>query len=123
MEKLRYSDAELQEFKELILQKLEKARHDLKQLQESLSNPNDDGAVEAHSGQKLMDEAADVSEREQNSQLAARLQKFINNLENALQRIENKTYGVCKETGTLISKERLRAVPHTTLSIEAKNKQ
>ena len=123
MEKLRYSDSELEEFRELINNKLEKARNELRILQESLTNPNEDGAVEASSGQKLMDEAADVSEREQNSQLAARQQKFITNLENALLRIENKTYGICKATGKLISKERLRAVPHTTMSIEAKKNQ
>lgn len=123
MEKQQYSDSELAEFKELIETKLEKARRELKILQDSLVNPNEDGAVEAASGQKLMEEAADVSEREQNSQLAARQQKFITNLEAALSRIKNKTYGICKQTGKLISKERLRAVPHTTLSIEAKQNQ
>lgn len=123
MEKQQYSDSELAEFKELIDTKLEKARKELKILQDSLVNPNEDGAVEAASGQKLMEEAADVSEREQNSQLAARQQKFITNLEAALARIKNKTYGICKQTGKLISKERLRAVPHTTLSIEAKKNQ
>lgn len=123
MEKQQYSDSELAEFKELIDTKLEKARKELKILQDSLVNPNEDGAVEAASGQKLMEEAADVSEREQNSQLAARQQKFITNLEAALARIKNNTYGICKQTGKLISKERLRAVPHTTLSIEAKKNQ
>ena len=123
MEKLRYTDAELAEFKTLIIEKLEKARRELKILQESLYDDNEDGAVNASGGQKLMDEAADVSEREQNSQLAERQQKFIANLENAIERIDNKTYGICKATGNLISKERLRAVPHTTLSIEAKQNQ
>jgi RNA polymerase-binding transcription factor DksA len=119
----RYNDADLEEFKGIIDKKLEKARAELKYLQESLYNPNDDGAVESLAGQKLMEEAADVQEREQMSQLAERQQKFIASLENALQRIQNKTYGVCRVTGKLISKERLRAVPHATLSIEAKNQQ
>ena len=86
MEKQQYSDSELAEFKELIDTKLEKARKELKILQDSLVNPNEDGAVEAASGQKLMEEAADVSEREQNSQLAARQQKFITNLESEIPR-------------------------------------
>ncbi|MCB0737493.1 MAG: TraR/DksA C4-type zinc finger protein [Bacteroidetes bacterium] len=122
MEKLRYSDSELEEFRALINNKLEKAKKELKTLQESLIDQIH-GAGDAPGGQKLMEEAADVSEREQNSQLAARQQKFITNLENALIRIENKTYGICKVTGKLIAKERLRAVPHTTMSIEAKNNQ
>lgn len=119
----RYNDADLEEFKGIIEKKLERAKAELKYLQESLYNPNDDGAVESLAGQKLMEEAADVQEREQMSQLAERQQKFIANLESALQRIQNKTYGVCRVTGKLISKERLRAVPHATLSIEAKNQQ
>jgi RNA polymerase-binding transcription factor DksA len=119
----RYNDADLEEFKGIIDKKLEKARAELKYLQESLYNPNDDGAVESLAGQKLMEEAADVQEREQMSQLAERQQKFIASLENALQRIQNKTYGICRVTGKLISKERLKAVPHATLSIEAKNQQ
>lgn len=123
MSQTRYSDTELEEFKEIIESKLEKARKELAYLQDSLYNPNDDGAIEALAGQKLMEEAADVQEREQNSQLAERLQKFISNLDDAMMRIRNKTYGICKVTGKLISKERLRAVPHTTMSIEAKNKQ
>lgn len=123
MEKTRYSDQELAEFKQLIDEKLAKARSELKYLQESLYNHNDDNAIEAMSGQKLMDEAADVQEREHMSQLAERQQKFIGNLEDALMRIRNKTYGICKATGNLISKERLKAVPHTTMSIAAKNQQ
>lgn len=119
----RYNDADLEEFKGIIEKKLERAKAELKYLQESLYNPNDDGAIESLAGQKLMEEAADVQEREQMSQLAERQQKFIANLESALQRIQNKTYGVCRVTGKLISKERLRAVPHATLSIEAKNQQ
>lgn len=123
MSQTRYSDKELEEFQELIEKKLEKARKDLIYLQSSLYNPNDDAAIEALAGQKLMEEAADVQEREQNSQLAERLQKFVSNLDDALIRIRNKTYGVCKVSGKLISKERLRAVPHTTMSIAEKNKQ
>ncbi|MFY0674758.1 MAG: TraR/DksA family transcriptional regulator [Bacteroidia bacterium] len=123
MSEERYNDADLEEFKGIIDKKLEKARKELKYLQESLYNPNDDGATESLAGQKLMEEAADVQEREQMSQLAERQQKFITNLESALQRIQNKTYGICRVTGKLISKERLRAVPHATLSIEAKKQQ
>jgi RNA polymerase-binding transcription factor DksA len=123
MSQTRYNDADLAEFKGIIDEKLVKARKELKYLQESLYNPNDDGATESLAGQKLMEEAADVQEREQTSQLAERQQKFIANLEDALARIQNKTYGICRVNGTLISKERLRAVPHTTLSIEAKNQQ
>jgi len=119
----RYSDQDLEEFKGIINDKLEKARKELRYLQESLFNSNNDNAVEALAGQKLMEEAADAQEREQMSQLAERQQKFINNLEDALVRIQNKTYGICKVTGKLISKERLRAVPHTTMSIDAKNQQ
>lgn len=123
MEKTRYTDQELVEFKQLIDEKLVKARSELKYLQESLYNHNDDNAIEAMSGQKLMDEAADGQEREKMSQLAERQQKFIGNLEDALMRIRNKAYGICKSTGKLISKDRLKAVPHTTMSIEAKNQQ
>lgn len=123
MENQRYSAEELEEFKELIHKKLAKAREELRYLSNSLINPNDDSAIESSAGQKLMEEAADVQEREQNSQLAERQQKFIKNLEDALVRIHIGTYGICKVTGKLINKERLRAVPHTTLSIEAKNQQ
>ncbi|MBI1184974.1 TraR/DksA family transcriptional regulator [bacterium] len=123
MSATRYSDSELEEFRDLINSKLDKAKKELKYLQDSLYNPNDDSAIESLAGQKLMEEAADVQEREQMSQLAERQQKFINNLEEALVRIQNKTYGICKVTGKLISKERLRAVPHTTMSIDAKNQQ
>ncbi|MBI3142505.1 MAG: TraR/DksA family transcriptional regulator [Bacteroidetes bacterium] len=123
MSLVRYSDLELEEFRDIINNKLQKARAELNYLQESLYSANSDNAVESMAGQKLMEEAADVQEREQMSQLAERQQKFINNLEEALMRIQNKTYGICKVTGQLISKERLRAVPHTTMSIEAKNRQ
>ena len=119
----RYGDQDLADFKAIIEAKLIKARKELKYLQDSLANPNDDNATESSAGQKLMEDASTVQEKENNSQLAERQQKFITSLEDALVRIQNKTYGLCRETGVLISKERLRAVPHTTLSIEAKNKQ
>jgi DnaK suppressor protein len=115
----RYSDKELQEFKELILNKLENARTELKYLQTSIQDTQK-GNDENYTLNKIMEEGASTFEREQMSQLADRQRKFIKNLEDALGRIETKTYGVCQKTGKLISKERLRAVPHTTMSIEAK---
>ncbi|MFO7722280.1 MAG: TraR/DksA C4-type zinc finger protein [Bacteroidales bacterium] len=121
--KTRYSDAELEEFKEIILQKLEEARRDLKLLTEAYTNTNENGTNDTSPTFKVLEEGYLVLSKEENSQLAARQQKFIQSLENALIRIQNKTYGVCRETGKLISKERLRSVPHATLSIEAKLKQ
>jgi len=122
-ERKRYSDEELQEFKDLILLKLEKARRDLELLTEAYTNLNDNDTSDTSPTFKVLEEGHQVLSKEENSQLAARQQKFIKSLENALVRIENKTYGVCRETGKLISKERLRSVPHATLSIEAKLKQ
>ncbi len=119
----RYSDEELAEFKEIILKKLEKARRDLKMLTEAYTNHNDHGTNDTSPTFKVLEEGYQVLSKEENSRLAARQQKFINSLENALIRIENKSYGVCRVTGKLISKERLRIVPHATLSIEAKLKQ
>lgn len=116
----RYSDEELQEFKDLIEKKLENARTELEYLQRSIQQPNQKGTDDSHTVNKIMEEGASTFEREQMSQLADRQRKFIKNLEDALGRIENKTYGICQKTGKLISKERLKAVPHTTLSIEAK---
>ena len=116
----RYSDEELQEFKDIINKKLENARKELEYLQQSIQHPNQKGSDESYSVNKIMEEGASTFEREQMSQLADRQRKFIKNLEDALARIENKTYGICQQTGKLISKERLKAVPHTTLSIEAK---
>lgn len=121
--KTRYSDEELQEFKDLILNKLEKARIDLKMLTDAYTNNNEHGTNDTSPTFKVLEEGYQVLSKEENSKLAARQQKFINNLENALIRIENGSYGICRVTGKLISKERLRSVPHATLSIEAKNKQ
>lgn len=118
-EKTRYSDEELKEFEALILQKLEKSKHELSTLKTSLTRGSDnDGG--SFSSVKTLEDGADTAEKENLSQLAGRQQKFINNLENALIRIKNGTYGICVDTGKLISKERLRAVPHTTQSIDAK---
>ncbi len=120
-EKTRYSDAELKEFESLIQQKLEKAREELKALKETLKRSNDSGTDSTSGGNaKVLEDGADTAEKENLSQLAARQQKFINSLDNALIRIKNGTYGVCVDTGKLIPKERLYAVPHTTQSIEAK---
>ncbi|MGB0807145.1 MAG: TraR/DksA family transcriptional regulator [Salibacteraceae bacterium] len=120
-EKNKYSDADLAEFKELIEAKLEEARKDLEMLNSAISNDNN-GTNDTSPSFKMMEDGSDTLSREETSQLAARQEKFINSLNNALIRIENKTYGVCRETGNLISKARLRIVPHATLSIEAKNK-
>lgn len=121
--KTRYSDEELEEFKQIILEKLEKARHDLKMLTEAYTNSNEHGTNDTSPTFKVLEEGYHVLSKEENSRLAARQQKFINALENALIRIENKTYGICRATGKLISKERLRSVPHATLSIDAKLNQ
>ncbi len=123
VEKTRYSDAELQEFKAIILEKLRVAKEELSSLTKSLSNSNANGTDDTAGTYKTLEDGSATLEKEQINQLAARQKKFIDNLEAALVRIENKTYGVCRETGKLIQKERLKAVPHTTLSIEAKNKQ
>lgn len=122
-EKTRYSDVELQEFKEILLEKLRVAREELSSLTQSLSNPNLNGTDDTAGTYKTLEDGSATLEKEQINQLAARQKKFIENLEAALVRIENKTYGICRETGKLIQKERLRAVPHTTLSMEAKLKQ
>lgn len=118
--KNRYTDEELEEFKELILRKLEKARNDLELLTEAYTNSNEHDTNDTSPTFKVLEEGYQVLSKEENSRLAARQQKFIRSLENALIRIENKTYGICRATGNLISKERLRIVPHATLSIEAK---
>src|SRR5246127_3269086 len=122
-EKTRYSDAELQEFKELILEKLRIAKEELNSLASSLSSPNANGTDDTAGTYKTLEDGSATLEKESINQLAARQKKFIEQLEAALVRIENKTYGICRETGKLIQKERLRAVPHTTLSMEAKMKQ
>lgn len=122
-ETARYSDKDLAEFRSLILQKIEKAEKDLDILQQNFANDKNNGTDDTSPTFKAFEEGSDTMSKEANSQLAARQEKFIRDLKNALKRIENKTYGVCRVTGKLISKERLRLVPHATLSIEAKNKQ
>ena len=121
--KTRYSDIELKEFEAIILSKLGKANNELKHLKNSLSRSNDTGTDSTSGSIKVLEDGADSIEKENLSQLAARQQKFITNLANALIRIKNGTYGICIKTGKLIGKKRLRAVPHTTLSIEAKLEQ
>jgi RNA polymerase-binding transcription factor DksA len=121
--KNRYSDEELEEFKTLILEKLRKATRDLKMLTEAYTVSNEHDTTDTSPTFKILEEGYQVMSKEENSRLAARQDKFIKALENALIRIENKSYGICRVTGKLISKERLRAVPHATLSIEAKLNQ
>lgn len=121
-EKTRYSDAELQEFKELIERKLDEAREELKDYQDQILKKNTGSSDSDYKFNGLEDSSLLV-EREYLSQQASRQAKFISHLEKALIRIQNKTYGICRETGKLISKERLQIVPHATLSIEAKKSQ
>jgi len=123
MAKTRYSDDELDEFKELILRKLAEAREDLDLLKGSLSHNDDHGTDDTGRTFNMMEDGSDTLSREEVAQLASRQEKFVANLQSALVRIENKTYGICRATGKLIQKERLRLVPHATLSIEAKNAQ
>jgi RNA polymerase-binding transcription factor DksA len=122
-EKNRYSDEELEEFRQIIVEKLEKARRDLKMLTEAYTNNNEHDINDTSPTFKVLEEGYQVLSKEENSKLAVRQDKFIKALENALVRIENKTYGICRVTGKLISKERLRIVPHATLSIDAKLNQ
>ncbi|MFN4122703.1 MAG: TraR/DksA family transcriptional regulator [Flavobacteriales bacterium] len=122
-EKTRYSAEELQEFKEIIERKLEEAKKDYELLKNAFSNKDDHGTDDTSPTFKLLEEGSDVLSKEETGQLAARQKKFIENLEAALIRIQNNTYGICRVTGKLIPKERLRVVPHATLSIEAKNQQ
>ena len=119
----RYTDEDLAEFKALIEAKLEEAKVDLKLLQDSLSHKGDHGTDDTSRSFNMMEDGSETLMREEMAQLAARQEKFVKNLENALRRIENKSYGVCRVTGKLIQKARLRLVPHATLSIEAKNAQ
>lgn len=121
--KTKYSDEELQEFKDIIEKKLASAREDLELLTEAYTNKSDNDTRDTSPTFKVLEEGQQVLSKEENSNLAARQRRFIQNLENALVRIENKTYGICRVTGKLISKERLKAVPHATLSIEAKMNQ
>ncbi|MGC4040807.1 MAG: TraR/DksA family transcriptional regulator [Flavobacterium sp.] len=122
-EKMRYSDADLAEFKEIILQKIEKAKADLDLIKSAYMNDLNNGTDDTSPTFKAFEEGSETMSKEANSQLAIRQEKFIRDLKNALFRVENKTYGVCKVTGKLISKERLKIVPHATMSIEAKNLQ
>jgi len=122
-EKTRYSDEELEEFKQIILAKLEKAKKDYEILKASITNEESNDTMDTSPTFKVLEEGATTLSKEEAGRLAQRQLKFIQHLQAALVRIENKTYGICRETGKLISKERLRAVPHATLSIEAKNKQ
>ncbi|MGZ5193430.1 MAG: TraR/DksA family transcriptional regulator [Kaistella sp.] len=122
-ERQRYSDSDLKEFKELIQQKIEKAERDLMLIRESFINDQNNGTDDTSPTFKAFEEGAETLSKEQNAILAGRQEKFVRDLKNALIRIENKTYGICRVTGKLIGKDRLRAVPHATLSIEAKNLQ
>ncbi len=119
-EKTRYTDEELQEFKEIILSKLEKARRDYDLLKANITHSDGNDTQDTSPTFKVLEEGAAVLSKEESGRLAQRQQKFIQHLEGALIRIQNKTYGVCRVTGNLIPKERLRAVPHATLSIEGK---
>ena len=118
-EKLRYTDEELEEFKQIILQKLEEAKSEYNLLRESVTGSGN-GTDDTSPTFKTVNEGAEILSREEAGQLAQRQYKFIQNLEAALVRIENKTYGICRMTGKLIPKERLRLVPHATLTVEAK---
>ena len=122
VKKTSYTDSELEEFKQIILAKLKKAGADFDMLTEAYSNNSKHGTNDTSPTFKVLEEGQQVLSKEENSRLAARQKRFMTNLENALIRIENRTYGICRVTGKLISKERLRAVPHATLSIDAKNK-
>jgi len=122
-EKNRYSDAELQEFKELILEKLQKAQADYEMYKNSITMSDGNDTQDTSPTFKVLEEGAATLSKEEAGKLAQRQLKFIQYLRAALVRIENKTYGICRETGNLISKERLRAVPHATLSIDAKKNQ
>lgn len=120
---VRYSDKDLAEFKTLIQEKIEKAKHDLELIKSAYMNDLNNGTDDTSPTFKAFEEGSETMSKEANSQLAIRQEKFIRDLKNALIRIENKTYGVCRVTGKLINKERLKLVPHATLSIEAKNMQ
>mgnify|MGYP006129699795 FL=1 len=122
-EKTRYSEEELKEFEALINEKLEQAHNELNYIKESITKSGDSGTDSTYGNVKTLEDGADTAEKESLNQLAARQQKFIINLENAIIRIKNGTYGICSDSGKLISKERLRAVPHTTMSIASKLNQ
>ncbi|WP_417428707.1 TraR/DksA family transcriptional regulator [Halpernia sp.] len=119
----RYSDADLEEFRTLIQSKIDKAERDLMLIRESFINDQNNGTDDTSPTFKAFEEGAETLSKEQNAILAGRQEKFVRDLKNALIRIQNKTYGICRVTGKLIAKDRLKAVPHATLSIEAKNMQ
>ncbi len=121
--KKRFTDSELQEFKELIEEKIVKAKSDLELLKSAYMNDGNNGTDDTSPTFKAFEEGSETMSKEANTQLAIRQEKFIRDLKNALIRIENKTYGICRVTGKLINKQRLLLVPHATLSIEAKNIQ
>ncbi len=121
--KTAYSTNELEEFKQIILAKIESAQEDLAILRAATSNDSDNGTEDTSASFKAFEEGSSTLSKEENVKLAERQAKFIRSLQNALIRIENNTYGICRDTGKLISKERLRLVPHATLSIDAKNSQ
>jgi RNA polymerase-binding transcription factor DksA len=121
--KVRYSDKDLAEFKSLIEEKIEKAKSHLDLLRSAYMNDGNNGTDDTSPTFKAFEEGSETMSKEANTQLAIRQEKFIRDLKNALLRIENKTYGICRVTGKLINKERLKLVPHATLSIEAKNMQ
>ncbi len=121
--KERYSDSELKEFREIILRKIEAAEEDLRLIKSAYKNDSNNGTDDTSPTFKAFEEGSETMSKESNVQLAIRQEKFIRDLKNALLRIENKTYGICRVTGKLIQKERLKLVPHATLSIEAKNMQ
>ena len=123
MEKTTYNEKELEEFRALILSKIKSAKEDLDILRAATANDSDNGTEDTSPTFKAFEEGSTTLSKEENIKLAERQAKFIRNLNNALIRIENKTYGICRQTGKLISKERLRLVPHATLSIEAKKSQ
>jgi RNA polymerase-binding transcription factor DksA len=122
-QQIRYSDADLAEFRELITKKIEKAKADLDLIRSAYMNDLNNGTDDTSPTFKAFEEGSETMSKEANSQLAIRQEKFIRDLKNALVRIENKTYGICKVTGKLINKDRLKLVPHATMSIEAKNMQ
>ena len=122
-ENMRYSDADLAEFKEIILKKIEKAQIDLDLIKSAYMNDLNNGTDDTSPTFKAFEEGSETMSKEANSQLAIRQEKFLRDLKNALFRVESKTYGVCKVSGKLISKERLKVVPHATMSIESKNLQ
>ncbi len=120
---VRYSDADLAEFKEIILKKIEKAQADLDLIKSAYMNDLNNGTDDTSPTFKAFEEGSETLSKEANSQLATRQEKFLRDLKNALVRIENKTYGICRVTGKLIEKERLKLVPHATMSMEAKLQQ